>query len=298
MRLHISKKGVDDIAERRMFSKTIVDSDAFLDMPLSAQALYFHLNMRADDEGFVNNPKKIQRTINASADDLSLLILRRFIIPFESGIVVIKHWRIHNYIAKDRFKPTVYKDERSQLHLKTNNAYTLNADDSPYTKCIQDVYKTETQVRLGKYRLDEEYKNFNNSDNSNTKNNTNNNLNNQYLVSFEKFWSIYPKKSSRKAAEKEWEALEVNEDLFKRMVEALAWQIKTENWTKDNGKYIPYPSTWLNDRRWEDEPPAEVAEASRPGVDRSCVNPKGRIVVDENGYERFVREEEDDGIQT
>ena len=112
------------MAERRMFAKTIIDSDAFLDMPLSAQALYFHLSMRADDEGFVNNPKRIQRMIGASDDDLKLLIMKRFILAFDSGVIVIKHWRIHNYIAKDRFTPTVYKEERGELQLDEKNAYT------------------------------------------------------------------------------------------------------------------------------------------------------------------------------
>ena len=133
------------MAERRMFAKTIIDSDAFLDMPLSSQALYFHLSMRADDDGFINNPKKIQRMIGASDDDLKLLIAKRFIIPFDSGIVVIKHWKIHNYIQRDRYKETVYKDEKARLTLKDNNAYTLS--DTP---CIQDGYSLETQVRLGK----------------------------------------------------------------------------------------------------------------------------------------------------
>lgn len=134
------------MAERRMFAKTIIDSDAFLDMPLSTQALYFHLSMRADDDGFINNSKKIQRMIGASDDDFKVLLAKRFLIPFESGIVVIKHWRIHNYIQKDRYKPTNYQDEMAQLAVKENNAYTLtNGTD---TTCIQDVSKLETQVRL------------------------------------------------------------------------------------------------------------------------------------------------------
>lgn len=113
------------MADRRMFAKTIIDSDAFLDMPLSSQSLYFHLSMRADDDGFLNNPKKVQRMIGASDDDLKLLIAKKFLIPFESGVVVIKHWRIHNYIQKDRYKPTVYADEKAQLRLKDNKAYSL-----------------------------------------------------------------------------------------------------------------------------------------------------------------------------
>ena len=132
------------MAERRMFAKTIIDSDAFLDMPLSTQSLYFHLSMRADDDGFINNPRKIQRMIGGSDDDLKLLVAKNFIIPFESGIVVIKHWKIHNYIRNDRYKETVYQEEMSQLDVKENKAYTLG---------IPNGYQMETQVRLGKDRI-------------------------------------------------------------------------------------------------------------------------------------------------
>ena len=129
------------MAERRMFAKAIIDSDAFLDMPLSAQSLYFHLAMRADDDGFINNPKKIQRMVGASDDDCKLLIAKRFILTFESGVIVIKHWRIHNYIQKDRYKPTLYRAELSQLSENENKSYT---------ECIQDVSSLDTQVRIGK----------------------------------------------------------------------------------------------------------------------------------------------------
>jgi hypothetical protein len=135
------------MAERRMFAKTIIDSDMFLDMPLSTQSLYFHLSMRADDDGFINNPKKIQRMIGASDDDLKVLVMKRFILPFDSGVVVIKHWRMHNYIRNDRYKETVYQEEKSQLLLKENGSYTeLTAIGIP------DGNQVETQVRLGKDR--------------------------------------------------------------------------------------------------------------------------------------------------
>ena len=140
------------MAERRMFAKTIIDSDAFLDMPLSTQALYFHLSMRADDEGFINNPKKIQRMIAASDDDLKLLTAKNFIIPFESGVVVIKHWKIHNYIRSDRIHLTKYTDEKALLDTKENGAYTIMSDI-----CQSDVSQLDgemdTEVRLGKVRL-------------------------------------------------------------------------------------------------------------------------------------------------
>ena len=135
------------MAERRMFAKTIIDSDAFLDMPLSAQALYFHLSMRADDDGFINNPKKIQRMVGASDDDCKLLMMKNFIINFASGVIVIKHWKIHNYIRNDRYKETVYQEEKAMLTEKENKAYSLG---------IPNDYQMETQVRLGKDRLVED----------------------------------------------------------------------------------------------------------------------------------------------
>lgn len=112
------------MAEKRMFTQKIIDSDAFLDMPLSTQALYFHLNMRADDDGFVNNPKRIQRTVGASEDDLKLLIAKRFLICFENGVIVIKHWRMHNTLKSDRYRPTQYQEEYALLEVKDNKAYT------------------------------------------------------------------------------------------------------------------------------------------------------------------------------
>lgn len=143
------------MAEKRMFAKTIIDSDAFLDMPLSSQSLYFHLSMRADDDGFINNPKKIQRMIGSSNDDLNILVAKRFVIPFESGVCVIKHWKIHNYIQNDRYKETMYKDEKSQLEVKSNKSYTLGTP-TVEEPCIQDGYNMETQIRLDKTRLDKD----------------------------------------------------------------------------------------------------------------------------------------------
>ena len=128
-----------------MFAKTVIDSDAFLDMPMSAQCLYFHLAMRADDDGFLNNPKKIQRMIGASEDDLKILIMKRFVLAFDTGVIVIKHWRLHNYIQKDRYKPTIYQEEKASLTEKDNGVYT---------ECIQDGYSMDTQVRLGKDRIE------------------------------------------------------------------------------------------------------------------------------------------------
>lgn len=129
------------MAERRMFAKSIIDSDFFLDMPQSTQLLYFHLSMRADDDGFINNPKSIMRNVKCNEDDLKLLAAKQFIIPFESGIVVIKHWRIHNYIKSDRYKGTIYQEEKSCLSLENNIYAIVGTEVEP--ERIQDGTKME-----------------------------------------------------------------------------------------------------------------------------------------------------------
>lgn len=129
------------MAQRRMFSKKIVETDFFMEMSPTAKLLYFYLNMSADDDGFVGNPKTIKLISGATDDDLKILIAKQFIIPFESGVVVIKDWKIHNYIQKDRYNQTQYLDEKKQLLVEENGTYT---------KCIQDVSSLDTQVRLGK----------------------------------------------------------------------------------------------------------------------------------------------------
>jgi hypothetical protein len=137
-----------------MFAKSIVLSDAFLDMPMSARCLYFTLAMLADDDGFINSPKSIMRQCGSTTDDMNILIAKRFVLTFQSGVVVIKHWRIHNLIQKDRYRETKYLEEKATLMLDENKAYT-EADNDVYPECIQDVSTMEPQVRLGKDRLGE-----------------------------------------------------------------------------------------------------------------------------------------------
>lgn len=132
-----------------MLSKSVIQSDRFLEMPLSSQALYMHLNICADDDGFVGNPKTIIRMIGASEDDFKLLFAKGFIIIFETGIIVISHWKRNNYIQKDRYKETMYKSEKSFLKISSTNVY-----EKTDTVCIQNGYKSDTQVRVGKDRID------------------------------------------------------------------------------------------------------------------------------------------------
>ena len=126
------------MAERRMFAKTIVLSDAFLDMPLGARCLYMTMGMLADDDGFVNSPKSIIRQCGASEDDLRVLIAKKFVIPFDSGVIVIKHWRINNYLRNDRYQPTNYLDEKEQLSIDDNNAYTLGIPNNGIPRIGKD----------------------------------------------------------------------------------------------------------------------------------------------------------------
>lgn len=153
------------MANRRMFSLEIVDTDKFLEMSLASQALYFHLGMRADDDGFVSSTKKIMSFIGCGTKELQQLIDNKFIILFSSGVVVITDWKKQNYVPSDRYKSTSYTDERNQLEVLKNRYYLKidnkmqaecneKSDDSNMsTECIQTVYKTDTQDRLGKDRL-------------------------------------------------------------------------------------------------------------------------------------------------
>lgn len=226
------------MAQKRMFALSVIDSDEFLDLPLSAQALYFHLSMRADDDGFINNHKRIQRTIGCNDKDLHSLINSNFIIPFDSGIIVIRHWKMHNYIQKDRYKETVYNNEKSLLTTTESNVYSL-AD----TECVQNVSKLDTEcVQNGytdKIRLD--------------KNSKDKNIYAQIETRFNAFWSAYPKKKGKQAAEKAFKKIAPDETLLETMLNALEEQKRSAEWQKDNGQFIPHPATWLNGKRWEDE---------------------------------------------
>lgn len=136
------------MAVKRMFSKKVIDEDNFIDMPVSARLLYFDLCLRADDDGFIS-PKRVIRMTGASDDDLKILVAKEYLLPFESGVVVVRHWRIHNTLAKDRYAETTYSSEKETLEI-VNNMYVYKL----YTECLQDDNKMITQVRLGKSSID------------------------------------------------------------------------------------------------------------------------------------------------
>ncbi|MFW7419002.1 hypothetical protein ACODH8_02285 [Vagococcus fluvialis] len=229
------------MAERRMFAKTIIDSDLFLDMPLTTQLLYFHLSMRADDDGFINNPKRILRTVGCGDDDLKILITKNFIIPFESGIVVIKHWKIHNYIRVDRYKATVYSEEKQQLITNENKIYDVGMSSG-----IPNDNQMETQVRLGKDRLG---KDNNNIDQMSQKNDDKENVKN----SFESIWKLYPKKQGKDNSFKAYQkALKdgVTDEQIIQGIEDYKKQIEIQ---RTEMQYVKNGSTFFNQRCYLDE---------------------------------------------
>lgn len=135
------------MAERRMFARSVVESDLFTEMPLSAQALYFHLGMMADDDGFVSNPKGVRRSVGATEDDFKLLLAKRFIVGFQTGVIVIRHWKVSNYIQKDRYKETMCVEEKACLALLPDNSYS-DISETGAMPCIHSVSILDTQDKL------------------------------------------------------------------------------------------------------------------------------------------------------
>lgn len=234
------------MGDRRMFSKTIVDSDAFLDMPLSTQALYFHLAMRADDEGFVNNPKRIQRLIGSSDDDLKVLFAKRFILGFQSGVIVIKHWKIHNYIQSDRFHETTYTEEKALIKENQNKSYSY-ADEDLTQPCIHDGYGMDTQLELNKLNRLNSLNKLNNISAPETDAEVE--IISQNDSWFTAFWKEYPKKKDKAQAYKAFSKVCKTEETYNAIMTGLINQIPL--WP--DYQYIPYPSSWLNGKRWEDD---------------------------------------------
>ena len=235
------------MAERRMFAKTIIDSDAFLEMPLSTQALYFHLGMRADDDGFVNSPKKIMRTVACSEDDMKLLIAKSFIIPFESGVVVIKHWKIHNYIRSDRYKETTYTEEKALLKVKDNNAYTLNEPlGIPSDIPMVDTGKDSTgEVSLGKDRI-------------NTR---------AIKDEFETLWKLYPKKQGKDKAYGYYERARKSGATYEEVEQGI---FAYRNYIEANQmdmQYVKMGSTFFSQKAWNDDWTIRQKSSGNPFMD-------------------------------
>ena len=301
------------MAVRRSFSLEVVDTDRFLDLPVSSQCLYFHLGMRADDDGFVPAPRRVAALVNASMDDIRILILKGFLIPFGSGVCVLRDWRVNNYIPRDRYHPSRFTEEKGLLRLDGENRYQEREKTEaggcvpdPYTSmdtvCIQngpflytDLYTNDAQKEIPNRCI------YNNNIYTTTKE--------EYIPPiipqkgdstpkkksrrpgykaqpdwkperFAKFWKFYPRGENKQAAIRAWDKLRAEDSLIDTMAAALVRQKKREDWKQGVG--IPYASTWLNGRRWEDEergPDTAQPEAPQPRKYHMAVIDGEEVVV-------------------
>lgn len=269
------------MAEKRMFSKQIVDSDAFLEMPLSTQALYFHLSMRADDDGFLNNAKKVMKIIGANQNDYDLLVAKSFVIQFPDGICVIKHWRINNYLRKDRYTETIYQEEKSHLAVQPNGRYSFrNAVESSdvLPVGIPLVDRSDTQNRIEKNREEK------NSIYSAEK------LHDEQSLDdfFESIWKLYPiKKGKGQVPTSRKKALQkIGYDQIGRCVDRF---LKDMSDSGRDRKYWMHGSTFFNsgyvdylDENWGQE--SEDLEKPREPCDRfSCLESSFRKQLEDAG---------------
>lgn len=255
------------MAERRMFTKKITDSDAFFSLPASTQALYFHLNQGADDDGFNNQIKMAMYRAHATDDDLKLLIAKSFIITFESGVIVIKHWRMHNYIRKDRYNPTTFTEEFNLLKVKNNESYEfLTENNDAKGDGCHLVANRLPQVRLGKgsigYKennikesshLAEEDVHDANTEVKATKSNKTGNNTINLETEFEEIWNIYPNKKGKDQAKTKYIKARKNGTTYDQVLQGLNSYI---NYIKQNNideQYVKHGSTWFNKKCWEDE---------------------------------------------
>ncbi len=222
------------MANKRMFTLKVVDSDAFLEMSQTSQLLYFHLGMRVDDDGFVGNPKRIMRMIGSSEDDIKILFAKKFIIGFASGVIVIKHHRMNNNWDKYNCKRTQYLDEFKTLHLKDNGSYTTDLSQGlpvqTETRLKPDLKQSLEEKRIEENRIEIP----------------------TLIQNFEKFWKLYPKKKNKKKAGEVWKKANISEELFEIIMDHLKQRVKTD-WIRENCRYVIYPERFIKNELWNDD---------------------------------------------
>ena len=233
-----------------MFTKKITDDDHFLNLSSPAQALYLHLSMNADDDGFCNQITASMFKAHASVTDLEALLKNRYIYQFDSGVIVIKHWRMANALRKDRYTPTAFKNEMAMLKVSENGAYKFPDSNDMVAERLpngcQLVAERLPQVSIGKVSIDK-----NNKNNISCNENSEIEVLDQKEMWFESFWEIYPKHQDKKKAKQKFLKLCTNEKEYKAIMDGLRNILPV--WAKKDTKYIPMPTTWLNGERWNDE---------------------------------------------
>lgn len=237
------------MAERRMFTKKITDDDNFVMLSSSAQALYFHLSMQADDDGFCNQVNASMFKAHASVEDLKSLLERRYIYQFDDGVIVIKHWRMANALRKDRYTPTSFQEDFAKLDIKDNGSYTLKDDAKIGCRLVAGCLPQE---RIGKEREEEKKENIlfiSDEQNAETKREN-------YLDEFEMLWGIYPRKQGdKKRAYKSYaesrKKKEVTFDVVEKAINDYVIWLKA--YGKFETEYVALGSTWFNQKRWTND---------------------------------------------
>lgn len=245
------------MGDRRMLTKKVTDDDNFMALSSSAQALYLHLSMSADDDGFCNQVTLSMFKAHASVQDLQALLEKRYIYQFENGVIVIKHWRMANALRKDRYTPTVFKQELEMLNLNSEGIYSLGAEDARLPVGCQVVAErlpvgcpNISKDKLSKDKLSKDKVTIVTAN----------------AEGFDEFWEAYPRKTSKAEARKAWNKLKPNEELREKMLASIeAWK-GTDQWREP--RYIPHPSTWLNQERWNDEAPEDPYERLRRQIEQ------------------------------
>ena len=233
------------VKNKRMFSMSVIDTDSFLEMPISSRLLYYDLGMRADDDGFVDNYKKILLFTGLKEDDLKVLIAKKYIIPFQSGVLVIRHWKLNNYLRSDRYEETTHSNEKALLEVENREYKVKNETNKNVGIPMVDQMATGGIPSKDKNSIEKNKKEeINKEEKFDEKEN--------YEEMFDEFWSRYPKKKT-KAKAKEWYMKHrPSSKLHNDILLAITFFKDEEDWKIENGKYIPYPITFLNQRRWED----------------------------------------------
>ena len=235
------------MGDRRMLTKKVTDDDHFMSLSASAQALYLHLSMAADDDGFCNQVAVCMFKAHASTSDLEALLSNRYIYQFENGVIVIKHWRMANALRKDRYSPTVFQKEYAMLDLKDNGSYTMRSEPrleeagcQVVAKRLPDGCPNISKDKLSKVKISKDT------------------LAHQKVsgvveeTPFDIFWRAYPRKTGKGDARKKF-AKALTKTSFENIMAALGKVKASAQWQKDDGQFVPYPATWLNQERWDDE---------------------------------------------
>lgn len=233
-----------------MYSKKITDSDAFIEMPSAAQALYFHLNQGADDDGFNNQIAMAMYKAHASTDDLKILMAKNFVIRFESGIIVIKHWRLHNTLRKDRYVPTNYQEEFKMLGLKENGSYTFGCQ--VVAKRLPQNSKEENSVVEGSVV----------EGNNTPPAPPTDDVSKTIAEEFEWLWSQYPRKEGKKAAFASYQRAIKKGVFFDDVRAGILNYLDYIKAKKIEPQFIKQGSTWFNGECWNDEYDYSIPESS------------------------------------